>query len=49
LLKNAIKKKNAKELDEINLKSKNDNKTNQKKKLNNSSDIKSDLIDAINE
>jgi hemoglobin-like flavoprotein len=42
-------KKNANELDEIFLKRKNDNKTNQKKKLNNSLGMESDLIDAINE
>ena len=42
-------KKNANELDEISIKRKNDNKTNQKKKLNNSLDMQSDLIDAINE
>ena len=42
-------KKNANELDEINIKRKDDNKTNQKKKLNNSLDMQSDLIDAINE
>jgi uncharacterized protein YneF (UPF0154 family) len=43
------KKKNANELAEIYIKKKNDNYGNRNKKLNNSLDIQSNLIDAINE
>ena len=42
-------KKKANELDENHIKGNNDNYANQNKKLNNSLDIQSDLIDPINE